>query len=220
MAAILSNRLTVNYLSILALFLVSIASSAQTKRVLVALRPGIGVGISNKPNVMFGAPFAISGELGVTFKDRWRVAVDGGAAAFRDSKHPYDKLGLILSGYSRYDHQYVGLLAGRSLLKADQFQNLFFSTGADYLLLIDPNVKTSSGWFGGKSFHYQYYRYVNVPIQLDYSARFSRNKQARMVITGRWNINAYHSFPTIRIGVDLPIYMVPRKPRYLHLQGT
>lgn len=144
--------------------------------------------------------------LSTTFNDRWRIAFEGGAVAFRDSKNPYDRIGLILSGYSRYDHQYFGLLIGHTLLNADQPQKLFLSGGADYLLIVDPNVKRSSGFFSGKYFDYQYNRYLNIPVQLDYSVRPLGSKWVSLLFTGRWNFNAYHSFPMLSAGVNLSFY--------------
>jgi hypothetical protein len=195
-----------SYLPVIALLLISFVSTAQTRTSSVALRVSGGLGISNKPGTVFGAPFALSGELATIINDRWRIAAEGGVLSFRDSKYPYDKIGLIFSSYSRYDHQYVGILVGHTLLAANESQRLFLSSGADYLLIVDPNIQTSSGFLSGKSFNYLYERYLNIPFQLDYSVLFSERKQTRLVLTGRWNFNPYHSFPMISIGVELPIY--------------
>lgn len=187
------------------LLLLSLVSIAQTKITSIALQVNTGVGISNKPGTVFGAPFSLSGDLAVTFNERWQIAAEGGGVRFRDSKHPYDKIGLIVSGYSRYDHQYVGLRVGRNSLSSARPQQLFFSSGVDYLLVIEPNVKTSSGFFSGKSFDYQYKRFLNVPIQVEYSTPVFKGKQTRVSFTGRWNFNAYHSFPMISVGVGIPV---------------
>ncbi|CCH00556.1 hypothetical protein FAES_2547 [Fibrella aestuarina BUZ 2] len=188
-------------------------STTQLKTPLVtavAIRFNAGIGIGNKPNVLFGAPFALSGELSVLFQDQWRIAVEGGALDFRDAKYPTQPIGWsLLGGYSRYSHQYVGLLVGRSILNTVHSQKLTLSSGADYLLVVDPNVKSSSGFFSGTHYDYRYERYLNVPIQLDYSIAPFARKRTRVAVVGRWNYNAYHSFPMVSIGVDLPMYPLP-----------
>lgn len=177
----------------------------------VSMRLNTGIGISNKPGVMFGAPFALSGELSVLLRNRWRIAAEGGIMEFRDAKYPDKKIGLIFSSYSRYGHGYFGLLIGHSLLNVNNPSRLFLSSGADYLLIVDPNVKRTSGFFAGYQFDYRYERYLNIPIQLDYSIEPFAGKRTRIVFVGRWNFNAYHSFPMVTAGVDLPMYPLPRR---------
>ncbi len=155
---------------------------------------------------MFGAPFHLSGDLVTKLDNRWQVAVECGVLDFRDAAYPDDKIGLIFSGYSRYQHQYVGLRVGRSLLKAGYPHQLTVSSGADYLLVIEPNIKVSSGFLGGKSFDYIYKRFLNVPLQLSYSLSLREDGMTELTIGGRWNVNAYHSFPTITVGFVLPFY--------------
>lgn len=198
------------YLPIVVLLLLSsFASMAQVKLTSVALRVNMGVGISNKPNVLFGAPFILSSELSTTFNERWRVAAEYGTLAFRDAKYPYEKIGLLWSTYPKYSHQYVGLLVGHTLLRTDRPQKLFLSSGADYLLIEVPKVENSSGFggfFNGKSISYSYERYLNIPIQLDYSIQPFGGYPVGIVFVGRWNANAYHSYPTVSLGINIPIY--------------
>lgn len=192
-----------------ALLLLAFTSLAQTKITRIALQINTGVGISNKPGVMFGAPFYLSGDLGVTLNERWRIAFEGGAMAFRDSKNPNDKIGLIFSSYPRYDHQYFGLRISRNVLNVVRAQQLFVSSGANYLLIVDPNVQRTSGFgffSGSKYFNYQYRRYLNIPVQADYSMLPFRGKRTRLTFSSRWNFNAYHSFPTFSIGINIPIF--------------
>lgn len=186
------------------LLLTACTSFAQTTLTATALQINTGVGISTKPETMFGRPFHLSGDLSATFNDRWIIGVEGGALGFRDSKYPNDKIGLIISSYSRYQHQYFGLRIGRMLLSADQLQQTVVSSGADYLLVIEPNIR-QSGF--GKSFNYVYKRFLNVPAQIDYSFLPFAKRLTRFSFNGQWNFNAYHSFPTISLGVILPIYI-------------
>lgn len=186
-------------------------STTQSKTPLVTavdMRFNAGIGISNKPQVLFGAPFALSGELSVLFRDQWRVALEAGALAFRDVKYPEKVSGWgWFVGRSRYMHAYYGLLIGRVVFSTERSQKLTISSGADYLLITDPNVTIEkTALWRSVYFDYRYERYLNVPIQLDYSIAPFARKRTRIVFVGRWNANAYHSFLTASIGVDLPIY--------------
>lgn len=203
-----SESFAMRYVIGAALLFLSSASMAQPLTS-VSMRFNVGVGISNKPAVLFGAPFALSGELSTTLRNRWRIAVEGGVMGFRDAKYPDNKIGLIFSSYSRYSHRYFGLLIGHSLLNVDRPNSLFLSVGADYLLIVDPNVKSSSGLLAGYYFDYRYERYLNIPVQLDYSIRPFRNKKSKLAFIGRWNFNAFHSYPTLCVGLDIPIYHAP-----------
>ncbi len=191
-----------------ALFLLTaFASFAQTKLTTIDLRIQTGIGVSNKPGTMFSEPFYLSGDLSATLNNRWLIGVEGGALAFRDAKYPNDKIS-YWGVYSRYDHQYFGLRIGQVLFRTDQFQQGVISSGADYLLIIEPNIKTSSGLLSGKSFDYIYKRFLNIPAQIDYSFLPFTKRLTRFSVSGRWNFNAYHSFPTISLGVIVPIYML------------
>lgn len=199
------------HLLVAALLSIPFLSAAQTNGFRIGFRFNTGIGISNKPNIMFGVPLALSAELDAIFSDRWRVAAEVGTVNFRDSKHPYDHIGLaIFPTYPRFAHQYAGLLVGHSLLKANRPHKLFLSSGADYLLIIDPNIKTSFSLIGNKHYDYLYTRHLNIPVQLDYSILPFKNRDSKLVFIGRWNFNGYHSFPTVSVAIDIPIYPFPR----------
>ena len=195
------------YLFTVQLLLTFIASTAQVRISQVMVQVNAGIGISTRPATMFGTPLFLSGELAFTLINQWRIVAEvGGVIGFRDSKNPTQKIGLIIGSYSRYPHNYGGLRIGRNLLSVTQAGELFLSSGADYLAVIEPNVKTSSGLLGGNSFDYRPKRNLNIPIQLDYSTGPFGGRNARITFSGRWNFNRYHSFPTISVGVGIPVY--------------
>lgn len=187
------------------LLLVAVPSLAQLALTSVDFRVNMGVGINNKPETMFGAPYFLTGDLTATLNRRWQIAAEGGGLSFRDAAYPYDKIGLLCSCYSRYQFQYFGLRVGHTLLTVGQSQQVVVSSGADYLLVIEPNIKRSLS----SSFNYVYKRFLNVPAQIDYSLPLTARKTSRLSVSGRWNFNAYHSFPTLSAGVIFPIYSLP-----------
>ncbi len=180
-------------------------STAQAKLDEVRGQIRMGVGVSNKSATMFGTPIFLSADITVSFTNRWQFTAEGGGVAFRDQEYPTQQIGFF-GGYSRYQHNYGGLRIGRNLLDTAQASQLILSSGADYLAIIEPNVKLSAGLLSGYSYHYELKRYVNVPIQVDYTPGPFTTRHLRVSFSGRWNFNSYHSFPTFSLGISIPIY--------------
>ncbi len=181
-------------------------SIAQAQIDRISVQYNAGVGISNKPETMFGKPFFLSGQLAFDFKKHWRIAAEGGIVDFRDADFPTQKVGLLMSTYSRYQHGYGGLRVGLNLLAFTKPDELFVSTGANYLLIVEPGVKLTGGFFNGYAFHYEEKRYLNIPVQIDFVTGSGSKRNIRIVFSGRWNFNRYHSFPTISAGINIPVY--------------
>lgn len=194
------------YLFTVQLLLTFIASTAQVRISQVMVQVNAGIGISTRPATMFGTRLFLSTELAFTFSNQWRIIAEGGTVDFGDSEYPTQKIGLIVSSYSWYQHNYGGLRIGRNLLNTTQTDQLILSGGADYLAVVEPNIKRSTGFLGGLYYDSQLKRYLNIPVQLDYSTGPFGGRNARLTFSGRWNFNRYHSFPTISVGVCIPVY--------------
>lgn len=164
-----------------------------------------GLGIGNKPGTLYGKPIFFSADVGVTFSNRWQLTAEGGALSFRDAMYPDQRIGFWFKSYSRYEHYYGGLRLGRNLLKTSPARQLTLSGGADYLEIVSPNIRRSSGFLGGYVSDRRLKGYLNIPVQLDYSF-IPFGISPRFSISGRWNFNAYHSFPTISAGIIAPVY--------------
>jgi hypothetical protein len=192
------------YLFTILFLLVVLPATAQVKPGLVSLRVHAGVGLSIGTERMFGEPFFISGEVGLTLPKRWQLIGEVGITSFRDAAYPTQNIGFLDQVYSRYAHQYAGVTIGRNILSFPQGAEIYISTGADVLIVQEPYVEFTGGIIKGYRATYETKRCLNIPVQIAFYSQPLGRSGTRVVGNGRWNINSYHPFPTISAGVTIP----------------
>jgi len=165
-----------------------------------------GVGISTRPEKMFGAPFFISGALSVPFKTQWRIIAEAGSVQFRNAEYSDEKFGFWTQSYARVQHNYAGLRLGCNLLNTGGPDQLIVSGGADYMAVVEPMfTQKSGGLFSGTQLGYELKQFFNMPVQIDYKPNIPDTGSIRLLLSARYNINPYHSFPTVSGGIFIPI---------------
>ena len=165
-----------------------------------------GLGLSRRPDVMLSAPFYGSAAVSVPVKRHWRVIGEGGTVSFRSTEYPDYKFGFILAIRARFQHNYVGLRIGRNLLRHGSTHQLIVSGGADYLAIVEPVFSHTSGLFAGPKLDYTLNPYLNVPFQIDYKSGLATVGSVGLLLSIRYNVNPYHSFPVANGGVFIPFF--------------
>ena len=187
------------------LLLVQPANAQRLER--VAVQVNMGVGIGNKPDAVFGRPFFLTGNLMFESAKGWRVYTEIGTLAFRDVAYADRNFGFnFLPEYARSRHTFGGLRIGHSLVNNRQNGELSLSGGVDYLVVRKPTVTTIPGYITKYSFDYAATHWANFPVQHDVASAALGSLQVRVLVSGRWNMNTYHSFLTASIGISMPVY--------------
>lgn len=180
----------------------SLPAQAQMRVERITLE-GSPVGLGFTTNTkMRGNPAVFGASASVHLRGGWVVAPEVGSTGFRDAIHT-DKVGLIISTFVRYQHNYWGLRLGKGFVIDSLKKQVVVSTGVNYLTVAKPEIERTG--FLGPIYDYPKFHFINVPVQLDFLFPFL-NKKNFFTVTARYNFNTYHRFLTIGAGLKFMIY--------------
>ncbi len=199
---------------LLALLLFPIFSHAQRKLERITFDPNLGLGFASLNPDVIGSPLYLSLSGSFITSGRWVIMPEANYLAFRDAYYR-EKSGFFIPTYVRQRVGSFGVQFGKVLLDDSLGFHVVVSTGADLMLVSKPH-RTGSGYFGTE-YDYTLRALINVPVQVAFRIpvlpRRVRRVTLDVLVTGRWNINSYHSFPTLSVGPSVGFYTT-RRSRY------
>jgi hypothetical protein len=161
--------------------------------------PSVGIGLAGTSQEIQSGGLAVMGTVVIELRNKWCLIPEADVVGFRSPLFP-TKQGLVISDYPRYTHAAYGIRLARIIGSASTPIQLRPSVGVDFLNIDEPYV-SGGGWFG-KTYSYNTFRTVAIPVQLDLVFPFSLPNRTAIVLSSRWSISDRRSFGMVCVGLQ------------------